>query len=102
MMTATDELARLSPEALHDLARRVLDIDNAYRSVAQKMGQLYICADAHNVASLTVALDEPMRSATESEQTLAAIFEQLRAQVSLREQAARAGGVPPSPTRPRR
>jgi len=78
------ELAALSRDALDELARRVQDIHSSHRSVAQKMGQLYICADENNVMSLTAALDQPMRNASESEQTFAAILEQLRVHSSLR------------------
>jgi len=68
-----------SDEVLAELMRRAQEIDDGYRSVAQKMGQLYLCADRHHMASLTAALDEPMRNTSNTAQTVAAILEQLRA-----------------------
>jgi hypothetical protein len=65
-------------EALDELTRRVQDIDDSYRAVAEKMGQLYMCADTHKVAALTRRLDKPMRNASENEQAFAAILEELR------------------------
>ncbi len=72
------ELDGVSDEALAELTRRVQDIDNSYRSVAEKMGQLYMCADENKVTSLTRGLDKPMRNASDNEQAFAAILEQLR------------------------
>jgi len=68
----------VSGEAIDELTRRVQDIDNSYRAVAEKMGQLYMCADAYKVAALTRRLDKPMRNASENEQMFAAILEELR------------------------
>jgi hypothetical protein len=79
---SSHELAALSAEVLAELMRRVQDIDNSYRAVAQKMGQLYMRADEYKVASLTLALDKPMRNASDNEQTFAAILEQLQLQAS--------------------
>lgn len=78
------ELADVSAEALAELTRRVEDIDNSYRSVAVKMGQLYMCADENKVASLTRMLDKPMRNASDNEQAFAAILEELRRHASQR------------------
>lgn len=80
---ATD-LDTVGDEVLAELIRRVQDIDNAYRSVAEKMGQLYMCADEHKVASLTGSLDKPMRNASDNERTFAAILEDLRMQANRR------------------
>jgi len=74
-------LADVSAELLRDLTRRVEDIANSYRAVAEKMGQLYMCADEANVASLTHSLDKPMRNASDNEQMFAGILEELRMQV---------------------
>lgn len=74
------DLDAVSDEVLEELTRRVQDIDNAYRSVAEKMGQLYMCADEHKVTSLTDSLDKPMRNASDNEQTFAAIPEDLQMQ----------------------
>ena len=56
--------------------------DNSYRAVAEKMGQLYMCADENKVASLTRRLDKPMRNASDNEQTFSAILEELRMQAN--------------------
>lgn len=72
------ETKDLSAELLLDLTRRVQDIDNSYRAVAEKMGRLYMCADENNVASLTRSLDKPMRNASENEQMFAGILEELK------------------------
>lgn len=73
-----DEISNISNEAREDLTRRVRDIEQGYRAVAEKMGQLYICADRNEVASLTRSLDKPMRNASENEQTFAAILDVLQ------------------------
>lgn len=71
-------LGDVSKEVLSELMRRVEDIDNSYRAVAEKMGQLYMCADENKVASLTSSLDKPMRNASENEQMFAGILKELR------------------------
>jgi len=71
------ELEAIDSEVVGQLTKRIRDIDNSYRSVAEKMGQLYMFADEHRVASLTRTLDKPMRNASENEQTFAAILEEL-------------------------
>ena len=75
----TKELETIGDEALAELIRRVQDIDNSYRAVAEKMGQLYMLADEHKLASMTSSLDKPMRNASDNEQMFAAILEELRA-----------------------
>lgn len=72
------ELSELSADVLSELMRRVEDIDNSYRAVAEKMGQLYMCADENRVAMLTRSLDKPMRNASENEQMFASILDELR------------------------
>jgi len=71
------ELADASDEVLGELIRRIRDIDNSYRAVAEKMGQLYMCADENKVSSLTRILEKPMRNASDNEQTFAAILADL-------------------------
>lgn len=71
-------LNKLTKAVLQDLTRRVEDIDNSYRAVAEKMGQLYMCADENHVTSLTNSLDKPMRNASENEQMFSGILEELR------------------------
>ena len=71
-------------EAIEELMRRVQDIDNSYRAVAEKMGQLYMSADSHKVAGLTRRLDKPMRNASENEQMFAALLEELNIHLNRR------------------
>ena len=78
------ELEATNDDAVRELARRIQDIDNSYRAVAEKMGQLYMCADENKVASLTRILDKPMRNASDNEQTFAAILEEIRIHSSQR------------------
>ena len=82
--TISLDLANVSEEALIELTRRVQDIDNSYRSVAEKMGQLYMCADENKVTALTRGLDKPMRNASDNEQMFAAILEELKTHASQR------------------
>lgn len=79
-ITTATTLKDVSTEVLSELTRRVEDIDNSYRSVAEKMGQLYMCADENHVAFLTSSLDKPMRNASENEQMFAGILAELRMQ----------------------
>lgn len=72
------DLDDVTQEALTELTQRVQDIDNSYRAVAEKMGQLYMCADSNNAGTLTQRLDKPMRNASENEQTFAAMLDELR------------------------
>ncbi len=73
------ELEKIGDEGLTELLRRVQDINNSYRAVAEKMGQLYMCADELHFTSLTKELDKPMRNASDNEQMFAATLEELQA-----------------------
>lgn len=73
------DLGQVGADVLADLTRRVQDINNSYRAVAQKMGQLYIVADQAQVPALTRSLDKPMRNASDNEQMFAAILDALQA-----------------------
>jgi hypothetical protein len=75
LLTGLDQLAS---DGVSDLLRRVQDINNSYRAVAEKMGQLYMSADELKLTSLTKALDKPMRNASDNEQMFAAILEELQ------------------------
>lgn len=81
---ALTELGELSPQALEELTRRVQDISNSYRAVAEKMGQLYMCADENQVGSLTESLDKPMRNASDNEQSFTSILDDLRQEAARR------------------
>ena len=71
------ELALVSDEALRELTHRVENIADSYREVADKVGQLYACSKAYKFGSLTHRLEMPMRSASDNEQILAAVLEDL-------------------------
>lgn len=71
------DLAEVGDEALDELSRRVRDISNSYRALAEKMGQLYMCADELRLGGLTRRLDKPMRNAADNEQAFTAILEEL-------------------------
>lgn len=73
-----DEVAAVDASVLDELIRRVGDIAQAYRAVARKMGQLYMAADQHDLASLTRDLDKPMRNASDNEQAFAGMLEALQ------------------------
>lgn len=73
------ELGSIDAEAVADLTRRVQDIHNSYRAIAEKMGQLYMSADENKVASLTKGLDKPMRNASDNEQMFSSLLDELRA-----------------------
>lgn len=75
------ELKNVSADLLGELTRRIEDIDNSYRAVAEKMGRLYMCADENHLLSLTRSLDKPMRNASKNEQMFASILSELRMQV---------------------
>lgn len=73
-------------EVLVELIRRVRDIETAYCDVAQKMGQLYIYADRHDLALLTRELDQPMRNASDNERAMASILDELQRSANRRHQ----------------
>ena len=73
------ELEKIDDKGLTELIRRVQDINNSYRAVAEKVGQLYMCADELKFASLTRELDKPMRNASDNEQMFGATLEDLQA-----------------------
>lgn len=74
-----DDLGHVSEAVREELARRVMEIESGYRAIAEKMGQLYMRADEHELASLTRSLDRPMRNASDNERALGAILEELTA-----------------------
>lgn len=61
-----------------ELIRRVREIEATYRDAAQKMGQLYMYADQHQLAMLTRDLDRPMRNASENECAMVSILDELQ------------------------
>lgn len=83
-MNLTQATAELDNDLLNDLVNRVEDIDNSYRAVAEKVGQLYLQAEEGKVSTLTKQLDKPMRNASENEQMFAALLDELKMQQNQR------------------
>jgi hypothetical protein len=71
-------LEKISKVTLAELVRRVSEIDNSYRDVAEKMGQLYMFADANKAIAMTRRLDQPMKNAAQNERAFAAILDELQ------------------------
>jgi len=71
-------LDKVAEDGVRELLRRVQDINASYRAVAEKMGQLYMCADELQLSALTRDLDRPMRNAADSEQLFATLLEELQ------------------------
>lgn len=71
-------------EVLVELIRRVREIETSYRDVAQKMGQLYMYADQHELSMLTRDLDRPMRNASDNERAMVSMLDELRLNASRR------------------
>ena len=63
---------------LDALINRVTDLDNAYRAIAEKAGQLYMKADEDGLTALTGLLDKPMRNASDKQQTFTALLADLK------------------------
>lgn len=76
--TSNTGMDTIDTATLDDLTRRVEDIDNCYRSVAEKVGQLYMKADELHVEEITTQLDKPMRNASENEQAFVALLDEMR------------------------
>lgn len=76
-MTAVS-LNDITDAALKELIQRVEDINHSYTAVAQKMGQLYMCADEQHIGSLTQNLDKPMRNASDNQLSFAEMLEELQ------------------------
>lgn len=78
------DLEDVADDVVRELIRRVQDIDARYRAVAEKMGQLYMWADANRLTALTRTLDRPMRNASDNEQTFEAILDALETRAKRR------------------
>ncbi|WP_332742190.1 hypothetical protein [Hydrogenophaga sp.] len=72
------EAGQVPEQVLQELKRRVLEIEDGYREVAQRMGQLYMYADQQGLAFLTRYLDQPMRHASDIEQAMVSIIDGLQ------------------------
>lgn len=70
-------LAEVDTRELDELIRRVADIDHLYRTLAEKMGQLYLKADEAGLAPVTGLLDKPLRDASENHQALVALHDEM-------------------------
>jgi len=73
-------LDKVEVGVLDDLLKRVGDIDHAYRSLAEKMGQLYMKADEAGLSEVTSLLDKPMRNASDNHQSFVALLDEVRTQ----------------------
>lgn len=71
-------LENIGASTLVELLRRFREIDSSYRDVAEQMGQLYMFADANKATALTRRLDQPMKNASQNEQAVAAILDELQ------------------------
>jgi hypothetical protein len=73
------ELGGVSLPVLAELVRQARSVDEHYRAAAERIGRLYMSADAHRLTALTRCLDEPMRRAAEVERRFAALLQELLA-----------------------
>lgn len=71
------DLAEVETRELDELIRRVADIDHLYRTLAEKMGQLYLKADEAGLVAVTGLLDKPMRNASENHQAIVALEDEM-------------------------
>lgn len=81
------ELGSVSLPVLDELVRHARSVDEHYRAAAERIGRLYMSADAHRLTALTRSLDEPMRRAAEVERSFAALLHELRACAERRAEA---------------
>ncbi len=79
--TSKMNLNQIDRVVLEDLTRRVTDIDNTYRAVAEKVGQLYLKADDAGLSEVTELLDKPMRNASDNQQSFATLLGELKAAI---------------------
>jgi len=78
--TLAEQVKHIDAALLDDLVQRTIDLDNAYRAIAEKAGQLYMKADEAGVEALTELLDKPMRNASDNQQTFSSVVAELRTQ----------------------
>jgi hypothetical protein len=76
--TLDKQVHALEPEVLDELVRRIGDLNNAYRAIAEKAGQLYLKADEAGLSALTGMLDKPMRNASDNQQAFATLLSELQ------------------------
>ena len=81
-VTLDSQLRDVDAEILKDLIHRITDLDNAYRSIAEKAGQLYMKADEAGMSRLTELLDKPMRNASDNQQAFAGLLADLQLQAN--------------------
>jgi hypothetical protein len=83
-VTLDIQVRDVEAEVLADLIKRITDLDNAYRAIAEKAGQLYMRADEAGMSRLTELLDKPMRNASDNQQAFAALLADLQVQANRR------------------
>lgn len=77
-VTLDTQVRDADSQVLNDLVKRITDLDNAYRAIAEKAGQLYMRADEAGMSRLTELLDKPMRNASDNQQAFAALLADLQ------------------------
>ncbi len=76
--TLETQIRQLDAAALDELMHRVTDLENTYRAIAEKAGQLYMKADELGLDTLTTLLDKPMRNASDNQQSFSALLTELQ------------------------
>lgn len=77
-VTLDTQVNQVDADVLNDLIKRIADLDNAYRAIAEKAGQLYMKADEAGMSRLTELLDKPMRNASDNQQAFAGLLSDLQ------------------------
>lgn len=85
------ELQRVDDEVRAELARRAMDIEAHFRRAAEKLGQLYLCADLHGLPALTLVLDDTMRGTSDIERLFSALQQELQQCAGRRRPGSEAG-----------
>ena len=71
-------LDRGDPVLLNEMAKRIDDIEQGYRAMAEKVGQLYMRVNEAGLEQVAEMLDQPMRNASDIEQSFAALLHEFR------------------------
>jgi hypothetical protein len=68
---------RTELEAMNHVIDRLVDIDNSYKALIQKMAKLYLEAEEFKLDDVVKRLDKPMRNASENTQMFEALAKDL-------------------------